>query len=86
MTAADAQANARPSVDAAPQKCFVCDEEILDGRSFCKIPRKEKPIVLCCPRCVLRYFDSPRPTTNGDEIERAACERSLHFLVGDEKP
>jgi hypothetical protein len=69
------------------QKCFACDKAIVDGGWFCKIPSEEKqPVLLCSPRCALRYFDSLRPTTNGHEIERAACERSVHFLVVDEKP
>jgi hypothetical protein len=85
MTTTNLQTNAQPSVDAAEQKCFVCDKEIGDGSPFCKIPRDEKPLVLLCsPRCALRYFDSLHPTTNGDELDRAACERSVHFLVEGE--
>ncbi len=85
MTTTNLQANARPGVDAAQQKCLVCDKEIGDGAWFCKIPRKEKPTaVLCCPGCALRYFDSLHPTTNGDELDRAVGERSLHFLVNGE--
>src|SRR5271166_4723548 len=76
MTTTDAQANARlggAAAGAAPQKCFVCDREIVDDRPFCKILREEEPTVtLCCPRCALCYFDSLHPTTNGDELDRAA--------------
>jgi hypothetical protein len=69
------------------QKCFVCDGEIMDGGWFCKIPREEKPIVvLCCPPCALGYFDSLHPAANGDELDRATCEQSLHFLLDAEKP
>jgi hypothetical protein len=87
MSATNLQATVRSSANTAQQQCFVCDKEIVDGRWFCKIPREEKrTAVLCCPGCALRYFDSLHPTTNADEIERAACERSVHFLAGDEKP
>ena len=81
MTTTDAQANARLSVDAAQQKCFVCDKEIVDGRWFCKVFRESKRVVLCCPRCALRYFETLHPTADGDERNRAAYEQSLHFLV-----
>jgi hypothetical protein len=43
-------------------------------------------VVLCCPRCALGYFDTLHPTTNGDELDRAAYERSVHFLVNREMP
>ncbi len=87
MTTTNLQANARPGADSAPQRCLVCDSEIVEDRPFCKILRKEEPTVtLCCPRCALRYFDSLHPTTNGDELDRAACERSVHFLVDGERP
>jgi hypothetical protein len=86
MTTTDAQASARPA-EIAQQKCFVCDKEIVDGRWFCRIPREKKPtVVLCCPRCALGYFDTLHPTTNGDELDRAAYERSVHFLVNREMP
>jgi hypothetical protein len=69
------------------QKCFACDRKIVDGGWFCKIPSVEKPtVILCSPRCAIRYFDALPPPTNGHEIEHAACERSVHFLVVDEKP
>jgi hypothetical protein len=68
------------------QKCFVCETEIVDGRSFCKVNRESEKVVLCSPRCALRYFDSLNPPTNGDEQSRAASEQSLHFLVDEEKP
>jgi hypothetical protein len=87
MTTTDAQANARLSVDAAQQKCLVCDSKIVDDRPFCKIPRKEEPtVVLCSPRCALCYFDTLHPATNGDELDRAAYERSVHFVMSGEKP
>jgi hypothetical protein len=86
MTAANLEANARPGADTAPQKCLVCNKEIVDGHWFCKIPREDKPTVtLCCPRCALRYFDSLHSTTNGDELDRAACGQSVHFLVDGER-
>jgi len=73
--------------DAAPQKCFVCNKEIGDDRPFCRILRAEKPaVVLCCPRCALGYLDTLHPPMNGDELDRAAYERSLRFLVDGEKP
>jgi len=74
---------AAPSVNGnAQQKCLVCGREIVDGRWFCKIPREEKPtVVLCCPGCALRYFDTLRPKSKGDEQDRATCEQSLHFLA-----
>jgi hypothetical protein len=87
MTTTNLQAIARPGVDAAQQKCLFCDKEIGDGAWFCKIPREKKPtVVLCCPRCALRYFDTLPPATNGDEPDRAAGERSVHFLMDGEKP
>ncbi len=87
MTTTSAEANTRPGADAAQQKCLVCDKEIGDGAWFCKIPREKKPmVVLCCPRCALCYFGSLHPTTNGDELDRAANERRLHFLMDGEKP
>ena len=87
MTAANLQANARSNADTAQQKCLVCDKEIVDGRWFCRIPREEKPtVVFCCPRCALRYFDTVHPTTNGEGLDRAGYERSLHFLMDGEKP
>jgi hypothetical protein len=87
MTTTNLQANARSGADTAPQKCLVCDSEMVDDRPFCKIFRKEKSTVtLCCPRCALRYFDSVHPTTNGDQLDRAAYERSVHFFVNGEKP
>jgi hypothetical protein len=90
MTTTDAQANARlggAAAGAAPQKCLVCDKEIGDGAWFCKIPREKKPIVMmCCPGCALRYFDTLHPPMNGDELDRAANERSLRFLMDGEKP
>jgi hypothetical protein len=71
----------------ARQKCFVCGQEIADGPWFCKIPREEKPtVLLCCPRCALRYFDSPHPAAIGEEQDRANYEQSLPFLVDAEKP
>ena len=86
MTTTNVEANVRPGAAAAPQKCFVCEREILDDRPFCKMPREKKPTVaLCCPGCALRYFDTLRPPANGDELDRAACERSLHFVVDGEK-
>jgi len=86
MTTTNLQANARPDVDTAQQKCFVCKEEIVDGHWFCRIPREDKPaVVLCCPRCALRYFDTLHPATNGDELDRAAGERNGHFLMDGEK-
>ena len=85
MTATNLQVNARPGADAARQKCFVCDKEIADGAWFCKIPREKEPtVLLCCPRCALRYFDTVHPTTNGDELNRPAHERSAHFSVNGE--
>jgi hypothetical protein len=87
MTTANLQTDARPDVDAASQKCFACHEEIVDGRWFCKIPREDKPtVVLCCPGCALRYFDSLLPAPNGDDSDRVACERSLRFLMNGEMP
>jgi hypothetical protein len=81
MTTTDAQANAQPDLDAARQKCFACDKEIGDGYCFCKIPRKKEPtVVLCSPRCALRYFDSLHPITNLEERDRAEHEPSVHFL------
>lgn len=87
MTATTPQANARPAVDAAQHKCAVCDKEIGDGTWFCKIPRGKNPAaVLCCPRCALSYFETLHPTTNGEGLDRAGCQRSLHFLMDGEKP
>jgi hypothetical protein len=71
----------------ARQKCFVCDREIVDGPWFCKVPCEGKPIVvLCCPWCALRYFNSPHPAAIGEEQDRANYEQSLPFLVDAEKP
>ncbi len=76
------EANARPGVNAAQQKCLVCNKEIMDGYWFCRIPRKEEPaVVLCSPKCALRYFDSLCQKTTATEIERAAYERDLHSLA-----
>jgi len=87
MTTANLQANARPGADAAQHKCAVCDTEIGDGTWFCKISREKKPtVVLCSPRCALSYFDTLHPTTNGEELDRAGYQRSLHFLMDGEKP
>ena len=44
--------------DDAQQICFACGREIVEGRWFCRVPREAKRIVLCCPRCALRYFDT----------------------------
>lgn len=87
MTTSYAQANAQPDLDAARQKCFVCDKEIGDGHWFCRIPRKEETaVVLCSPGCALRYFDSLHPITNLEERDRAEFERAAHFLVDGEMP
>ena len=87
MTATTPQASARPGADAAQHKCAVCDKEIIDGIWFCKISREKTPtVVLCSPRCALFYFDTLRPTTNGEGLDRAGYERSLHFLMDGEKP
>jgi hypothetical protein len=87
MTAANLQVDSPTSVDSALQKCHVCDKEIGDAPRFCRILRQEKPaVVLCSPRCALRYFDTLRPAPNGDESDRAACERSFHFVMDGEMP
>lgn len=84
MTTANPQVNVQPGAHAEPQKCSVCEEEIGNRPCFCKIPREEAPtVLLCCPQCALRYFDTLHPTTNRDELDRA--ERSLHFIVDGEK-
>jgi hypothetical protein len=87
MTTANLQADARPGADAAQRKCAVCAKEIGDGTWFCKISREKAPaVVLCCPRCALRYFDTLQPATNGDELDRVAGDRNMHFLMEGEKP
>jgi hypothetical protein len=87
MTTANSQANLRPGADAGQQKCFVCNQEIADGGWFCKIPREEEPIVvLCCPGCAFHYFDTVHPTTNANELARAACERNRYSLVDGVTP
>jgi hypothetical protein len=87
MTTTNPQAGVRPGAAAAQQKCSVCETEIVDDRPFCKIPHKEEPaLLLCCPRCALRYFDTLHPATNGEELDQAAFERSVHFFVNGEKP
>ncbi len=87
MTTSNLQANALSSADTVHQKCFVCEKEIVDGRWFCRIPRKEEPVVvLCSPRCALGYFESLHPITDLEELDRAAYERSLHFAVDGEMP
>ena len=85
MNASSDKSNSIPR-NTTDETRFICDKEITDGRWFCKIPQKEKPVLLSCPQCALRYFDKVRPATNGDERDRASFEQSLHFLVGQEQP
>ena len=87
MTTTTPQANARPGADAAQHKCAVCDKEIVDGNLVLQdFSRGEARSGVCSPRCALRYFDSLHPTSSGDELERAVCERSAHFLMNGETP
>ncbi len=72
--------------DTGQQKCFVCGKEIVAGGWFCRIPSGTKRIVLCCPCCALRYFETSYPKINGHDRDFRAYERSLHFLVDGEKP
>jgi hypothetical protein len=72
--------------DTGQQKCFVCHKVIAAGGWFCRIPRPEKPIVLCRPSCALHYFDTLHPLTNGEEQYGADYAHRLHFLVDGEKP
>ncbi len=72
--------------DTAQQKCFVCSKEIPAGGWFCRIPRGTKRIVLCCPSCALRYFETSYPKINGQDRDFRAYESNLHFLVDGEKP
>ncbi|PYV68335.1 MAG: hypothetical protein DMG96_36700 [Acidobacteria bacterium] len=62
--------------DTAQQKCFVCSKEIPAGGWFCRIPRGTKRIVLCCPSCALRYFETSYPKINGHDMRS-----SITFLA-----
>ena len=76
-----------PSVNGnVRQKCFICRREIVDNGWFCKLPREARRIMLCCPQCALRYFDTLYPATNGDEQVWSACGQRPNFLVAEEKP
>lgn len=87
MTTTSLQIQTRQSVAAAPQKCAVCESEIVDDHPFCKIHcEKKSTAVLCSPRCALRYFDALHPITNLEEQDRAEYERNAHFLVNGEMP
>ena len=72
--------------NTAQPKCAVCNRAVPDDRWFCRIPRETKRIVLCCPCCALRYFETSDPKMNGHDRDFRTYERNLHFLMDGEKP
>jgi len=78
---------ARPS-------CIVCRAETVDNNWFCRLPTngngESNPeslyILLCSPRCALRYFATLRPHDNGFDSDYEQHEQLFHFLVDGEKP
>lgn len=71
---------------ANPDKCLVCGDPIGE-HCFCKIHRKEGgPIMFCCPDCAMQYLDSARVPADPREQELLACEKSVHFFIGEDKP
>ena len=72
--------------DTGQQKCFLCSKEIMAGGWFCRIPRETKRIVLCCPCCALRYFETYYLNMNDHDRDFRTYEHNMHFLVDGEKP
>jgi len=72
--------------DPGQLKCAVCNRAVADDRWFCRIPCETKRIVLCCPSCALRYFETSYPKINGHDRDFRTCDRSLHFVADGEKP
>ena len=67
--------------NTAQPKCAVCNRAVADDRWFCRIPRETKRIVLCCPCCALRNFETSDQKMNGHDRDFRTYERNLHFLV-----
>ena len=73
--------------------CFVCQNQIVEGHWFCRLPQKvdgaaapqEAKILLCSPICALRYFGDSQPGGNGFEPNYDGHEHSLHVAEG-QKP
>ena len=69
---------------AEPNKCFICGDPIGE-RCFCKIHRKEaEPIVLCCPDCLLQYYEAKEDHADIREQELKRYEDSF-LLFGAQK-
>lgn len=71
--------------------CVSCRVRIIDNHWFCRLPQngngfldsENLRLVLCSPRCAIKYFKGLRPARNGYDEE---LERTIAFLIGDEKP
>ena len=87
MNSADGRApHAAQFNGAARQKCLVCSDPIGE-QCFCKLDQKEGgQILLCCPSCVIQYYDSVRPPADSRDEELRAYEKGTHFFIGGSKP
>jgi hypothetical protein len=66
-----------------PEQCHVCGVDVSNGW-FARIPHGAETILLCSPKCAMRYFDSLSPAEDAAARELAAHEHRLHFLVNGE--
>jgi hypothetical protein len=57
------------------QKCHMCDKTIFDQEWFCRLPRGDERILLCCPSCAIRYFDQSNGTMNGFSKDHSKEQR-----------
>jgi hypothetical protein len=66
------------------QKCFVCGKDAEAGGWFCQILREDKRIALCSPYCALSYFNTGKPASDANGLERADYQDRVHFVVNGE--
>ena len=76
------------------EACAHCWAKIVDGHWFCRLPQNGNrevhaeglAILLCSPRCALRYFEALRRRDNDFISDYEQHQHSVHFLVDGEKP
>jgi hypothetical protein len=74
--------------------CIVCRAKIGNNQWFCRLPQngnsdahaESVSILLCSPRCALRYFEILRPRRNGFESDCEQYDHTVQFLVDGERP
>ena len=49
------------AVQAAPNRCFVCETLIAGGHWFAQVKHGDWTVRLCCPRCMRNFFAQRLP-------------------------